>query len=209
MSSLSCSADPRPTARAAPRMARLVVALIAVASVLGAPRFVRAEGKSALDLGLNVSVTLGSTWGDSEYVTPLSGAFAFGVRAEAHLARQDGGWALGLYGEAGDPGSHFEARWLGGGGLMLLSPRLLVFGAAWSIGVYGRESTIGAYSGLTSGLTVGLRPRAFVWDFLIAARVDVRSANSRAEKTITVGVQLDVGVLIYLVAGGLKVAGWR
>ena len=157
----------------------------------------------------NISLTFGATWGDSDYPVPLEGAFAFAARAELHVAWQRGGWGFGVYGEIADPGSYFEARWLGGGGVMILSPRLWYLGAAWSGGAYGRESETGAYPGLTSGLSVGLRPRVWYWDFVIAFRVDLRSAVGRDEKSVTVGIQLDLAGLFVLTMLAVNPTGWR
>lgn len=143
-------------------------------------------------------MTLGSTWGDSEFATPLDGQFAFSLRAELALSRSRSGWGGGIYGELADPGSHFESRWLGGGGLHLLSPRLWIFGASLSSGLYRRDSHEGGYTGFTSGLALGLRPRLCFWDFLVAFRVDLRHAFGREEQSVTISAQLDVAVLLLL-----------
>lgn len=153
---------------------------------------------------VNLSMTLGATWGDSGYATPLEGAFAFGLRGELSFSLRRPGWGLGIYGEIGEPGSLFESRWLGGGGINLLSPRLWYLGAALSAGFYGRESRENAYPGFTTGLSLGLRPRAFVWDFLLAFRVDLRQAIGRDEQSVTIGAHLDLAAAVALVALALK-----
>jgi hypothetical protein len=154
-------------------------------------------------------MTFGSTWGDSEYVTPLDGQFAFSLRGEVAISMQRGSWGFGLYAEVADPGSHFESRWLGGGGLHLLSPRLWIFGGELSSGFYRRESETGAYNGFTSGLALGLRPRFCFWDFLVAVRVDLRHAFGRDEQSVTVSAQVDLAVLFLLGAMALKGSMFR
>lgn len=151
---------------------------------------------------------LGATWGNTEYVTPLDGAFSFSLRAEGSYALRPGSWALGVYGELTEPGSLFQARWLGGGGLQVLTPPLWIFGGSLSTGLYGRDGGAdprGDYAGFTAGAAFGLRPRAFWWDFLLAVRVDYRQALGRHEQSFTVGVQLDVGILFAL--GGMALKG--
>ena len=150
--------------------------------------------------GVNTSITLGASWGDSGYRTPLDGAFSMGLRSEFHISKQERGWGVGLYAEVTDPGSLIDSRWLYGGGLMFVSPEFLYMGAACSMGVYHRQSKRGDLTGLTTGLTIGLRPRLTTWDFLLAARVDFRTAVGANENIVTVGVQLDLMAALALIA---------
>ncbi len=173
--------------------------LVLLASLVFYTPPVQARGKTEKFYAYaNASIGLGASWGDSGYRDPLSGDFSGFFRSELYFSNKKRGWGLGIYAELSDPGSLIESRLLYGGGLMLVSPDFFYMSAAWSAGVYQREYRHGELSGLTTGLSIGFRPRVTAWDFLVAARVDLRTAVGVDENIVTLSMQLDLVALVAL-----------
>jgi len=157
--------------------------------------------------GGNASLTIGVSWGDDNKGEAFTGALSMDLRTEFHLAQQERGWAFGAYAELGKMGMERDHGWIYGGGLQVLSPSFWFMDAAWSIGVYGHEFDCGNSFGLTTGLSIGIRPRFWKWDFLLAVRADYRTSIDGSENIVTIGLQADLVVALVYMLGSSALSG--